>query len=244
VNNSIVLLSGGMDSAYAALWACRNTIPKAFLWFDYGQRGYEYEAIAAKAIHQHCEDHFVLPVQGIDFLIAQFQPWNDISAITLPGADLDPEAKDPHGRPATFLPGRNLILLSMAAGMAYHLGANRIVGGWCQVDSNYPDCTAEFLQDAQRSINAALGFPRGTIRIATPALYFSKAAIVKNGTRHHVPWGLTRSCYGDDPQACGECDSCLKRAKAFAANGMQDPAYSLERWNEIVIKWAVGGAGS
>lgn len=232
VARSIILLSGGMDSTYAAVWAMKHTYPAVVVWFKYGQRGENFERRAANAVFNHLvreykRDDTVIVIQRVQLPLIKFG---------LPmfekGMPLEPGAKDPMDNPATFVPARNLIFLSYAACMAYEYGCSRIVGGWSSVDVDYPDCKEPFLHATQSAINLALGFDQHKIFIAGPVHDISKEHMIARAEAQHlnVPWHLTRSCYGDDLQPCGKCDSCIIRAKAFNANHMPDPAYGKVQW--------------
>jgi 7-cyano-7-deazaguanine synthase len=226
---SVVLLSGGMDSTFAAVRTSKQFQPVAFLFIRYGQRGVGYEMAAAAQVAGWCirrfDLHANLCINSIELGRMYTHPMGDGYA------SLDPDLKDEHGKPATFVPGRNLIMLSLAAGLAYELGATHIVGGWTQVDNDYPDCTADFLLSAQRTINTALGMPLGSIHIVAPLLRMSKTEEVREGKAMGVPFRLTRSCYGSEEEPCGECRSCLARARAFMANDLRDPLYPEKRWD-------------
>jgi len=220
-----------MDSTYAAVKTCKRFKPAAFLFIRYGQRGVGYEMAAAAMTAGWCIKRFELDAQ---LCVDEIEMgWMFPHVLGDAGEDLDPDLKDIHGRPATFVPGRNLIMLSLAAGLAYTLGATHIVGGWTQVDNDYPDCTADFLLQAQRTINVALGRSLGSIRIAAPVLRMSKAEEVRDGMKMGVPFYLTRSCYGDEEEPCGKCSSCLDRARAFMANDLRDPLYSEKQWDDM-----------
>lgn len=229
-SKSVILLSGGMDSTYAATWACRTTEPVAFLFVDYGQRGRGYEQAASSMVAGWLINAYKLKVK---LHVAEVNLPFIGSSLLLAGTDLDPSFKDHNGKPLTFVPGRNLMMLSLAAGMAYQLGASRIVGGWTQVDVDYPDCTPDALQFAQRAINYALGTPLGSIQIVAPVLYRSKIAVVRYGREMGVPFHLTRSCYGDKDEACWKCDSCLLRAQAFMESNIRDPICPEDTWAEL-----------
>lgn len=230
---TVVLLSGGMDSAFALYETATSNIMEvtACLWIDYMQRGRHYEEQAAKAVFLDCFSRY--PPQP-DFWVTQTHfPLVHDNPLMAASASLDPTAKDSHGQPATFLPGRNLVLIGLAATLAYQKGASLIAGGWCSVDVDYPDCTGPFIMVASKAISTALDTHVG---IFAPALWLGKKDIVRLGQRFPIPWQLTRSCYGNTQHACGECDSCLVRARAFLENDLRDPLYTSQEWQSVLAR--------
>lgn len=216
---SVVLLSGGMDSATCLALASVQHPPVHALTVGYGQRhAREISSARALARHFHVARHSVLrlPLGG---LLS--------SALTDPSRRL-PSRRHPSDRiPATYVPARNTILLAIALGYAesHHLG--RIYLGANAIDySGYPDCRPEYLRAFERMARLATkaGVERGEqIRIEAPLLRLSKAAIVRLGERLSVPWSLTWSCYAGGRTPCGRCDACRLREKGFAGAGRVDP---------------------
>jgi 7-cyano-7-deazaguanine synthase len=143
-----------------------------------------------------------------------------------------PSADRRHGIPATYVPGRNLIFLSLAAAHAEVVGAPVIYFGANVLDySGYPDCRPEFIAAFQETVRAGTkaGVESRPVRVCAPLLTMSKAEIIQTGLRLQVPFHLTHSCY--DPVgdlACGRCDSCLIRREGFSNAGVVDPtAYAV-----------------
>jgi 7-cyano-7-deazaguanine synthase len=137
--------------------------------------------------------------------------------------------------PVTYVPARNTIFLSFALAWAEVLEASDIYIGVNALDySGYPDCRPEFIQAFERMANLATKAGvegRTRIAIRTPLIDLSKAEIVRLGAELKVPFWLTHSCYDPDPsgRACGECDSCLLRARGFREAGLSDPAIGIGR---------------
>jgi 7-cyano-7-deazaguanine synthase len=135
-----------------------------------------------------------------------------------------------HGIPVTYVPARNTIFLSHALAWAEVLGAADIFIGVNMLDSSgYPDCRAEYIEAFERMANLATkAGVEGTSRfhIHTPLIRMTKADIVRRAAELGVDLALTWSCYepGLDGRPCGQCDSCLLRAKGFAEAGLKDPA--------------------
>jgi len=222
---AVVLLSGGMDSATVLAMAEKRGYDISALSFDYGQR-HRREIICARkiAFHFDVREHLVLRI-----------PLGELggSALTDPKIQI-PAGKGPWRRgaciPATYVPGRNLILLSFAAAYAEVIGAEAVFIGANALDySGYPDCRPDFLRQFEST--AAKGTRRGIsgkpLRIIAPLLRLSKADIVKLGASLGVPFQLTWSCYRGGIRPCGRCDSCLIRAKGFREAGMKDPLIAV-----------------
>lgn len=218
----MVLLSGGLDSATALACAREAGFACCCLSVDYGQRHrFELEAAARVAAQLGAAEHRVvrLDLRAIGG-----------SALT---ADTDvPKDRSEHeiasGVPATYVPARNLIFLSVAVGYAEVLGARDLYIGVNAVDfSGYPDCRREFIEAFTRAANAGTraGAEGRPFRVHTPLIDMTKAEIIRAGLRLGVDYALTRSCYDPDERgrACGRCDACLIRRRGFAAAGVEDP---------------------
>lgn len=210
--DTVVLLSGGLDSAttlYQVLAEGRRAVGLAF---DYGQR-HVRELRSARAIARHAR----CPLTVVRFTL----PWRA-------GSLVDREASLPRqarrGRvPSTYVPARNIVFLSFAVSLAESLGAREICYGANQVDfSGYPDCRAAFVKAFERAVVA--GTVAGSkLTIRAPLLRLSKADIVRRAVRLGVPLHLTWSCYAGGERPCGACDSCRFRAAGFRAAGIADP---------------------
>ncbi len=217
---SVVLLSGGLDSATCLAVACRAAPPVHALTIGYGQR-HRRELRAARALARRygVARHVVLDLP--------LGPLLD-SALTRPQRRLPSREPRAGSIPSTYVPARNTILLSIALGYAESHRLGSIYLGANAVDyAGYPDCRGDYLRSFERMARLAtragvLG--RGTIRIRAPLLRLSKAEIVRFGTRLGVPWALTWSCYAGGRVPCGRCASCRIRARGFRAAGMPDPA--------------------
>ena len=220
--SAVVLLSGGLDSSTALAIAVEQGFAPYAISFRYGQR-HSRELAAAQAVGRHfgVRDHKV-----IDIDLRAFGG----SALTSDEIAVPHERSTDdmgHGVPVTYVPGRNLIFLSLATAYAEVIGADDIFLGINALDySGYPDCRPEFLEAFQRTANLATkaGTEDGrTLQYHAPLITLSKAEIVREGTRLGVPWELTWSCYEGDEVACGTCDSCQLRLKGFAEAGFTDP---------------------
>jgi 7-cyano-7-deazaguanine synthase len=219
LRGSLVLLSGGMDSATCLALASRRPGPVHALTVLYGQRhAREVRSAGALARHFGVARHTVVRL-----------PLGPLLASSLTDSHRPlPNRRQPTGRiPSTYVPARNTILLSVALGYAesHRLGA--IFLGANAIDySGYPDCRPEYFRAFERLARLATkaGVEEGvTVRIETPLLRLSKADIVRLGERLGVPWRLTWSCYAGGRRPCGVCDACRLRAKGFAEAGRLDP---------------------
>lgn len=222
LSGSIVLLSGGMDSATCLAIAARDGRPVHALTVLYGQRhAKEVRSARALARHYRVARHTVVRLPLGSLLT---------SSLTDARRRLPDRARPGPRIPSTYVPARNTILLSIALGYAesHHLGT--IVLGANAIDySGYPDCRPEYFRAFERLARRATkaGVERGeVVRIRAPLLRLSKAQIVRLGDRLGVPWHLTWSCYAGGRRPCGRCDACRLRAKGFAEAGRPDPACS------------------
>ncbi|MGD0588459.1 MAG: 7-cyano-7-deazaguanine synthase QueC [Thermoplasmata archaeon] len=220
---SVVLLSGGMDSATCLAIATRRHPPVHALTVLYGQR-HAREVRSARALARRFKvaRHTVLRLP-LGSLLS--------SALTDAARPLPSRQRPGRRIPSTYVPARNTILLAVALGYAesHHLGT--IYLGANAIDySGYPDCRPEFLRAFERLARVATkaAVERGEqVRIEAPLLRRSKADIVRLGERLGVPWHLTWSCYAGERRACGRCDACRLRALGFSAAGVRDPVLGV-----------------
>lgn len=224
MRQTIVLLSGGMDSATALYWAKAKGYRCHCLIFDYGQRHVK-EIIAAKSVAK---------AAGCSWQLIKIDlPWKGGSTLLekskkLPAHSLSRIGKN--GIPSTYVPGRNTLFMAYAISAADALGAEAIVAGPNALDySGYPDCRPAFYRALRQA--AKLGTKRGEgglrLDILTPLIHLTKAQIARLGQGLGVPWELTWSCYAGQQRPCRRCDSCKLRAKGFSQIGLKDPASTL-----------------
>ena len=219
---SVVLLSGGMDSATCLAIATRRRPPVHALTVLYGQR-HSREARSARALARH--------FGASRHVVVRF-PLGPLLSSSL----TDPARPLPRGRrtspriPSTYVPARNTILLAVALGYAESHALGTIYLGANAIDySGYPDCRPEFLRAFEQLTRLATraGVERGErVRVEAPLLRLSKAEIVRLGDRLGVPWRLTWSCYAGGRVPCGSCDACRLRKKGFVEAGRVDPLRS------------------
>lgn len=221
---AVVLLSGGLDSATALAIARREQYEAHALSFSYGQRHkWELEAARKVAAAIGATEHRIAEID-----LRAFGGSALTDAIDVPKSRATDEMA--HGIPITYVPARNTIFLSFALAWAEVLGANDIFIGVNALDySGYPDCRPEFIAAFERMANLATKAGvegRLKLKIHTPLIAMTKAQIIRRGMELGVDYGLTSSCYYPSPsgEPCGECDSCLLRAKGFRECGIGDPA--------------------
>lgn len=226
---AVVLLSGGLDSATVLALAVRDGYACHALSFRYGQRhALELERAALIAQRLGAVRHVVLDVD-----LRQFGGSALTADIPVP-KDRSAEAIG-QGIPATYVPARNTVFLSLALAWAESLAASDIFIGVNALDySGYPDCRPEYIAAFELMANLATraGVEGSTrLRIHTPLIRMSKADIVRTGAALGVDYSLTLSCYDPAPDgaSCGACDACLLRAKGFAEAGIADPALAAHR---------------
>ncbi|HEX6802350.1 MAG TPA: 7-cyano-7-deazaguanine synthase QueC [Terriglobales bacterium] len=214
-SRAVVLLSGGMDSAVCAALAVRD-YDAAAVHVSYGQRTQERERQSFLAICQRLKIHDRLMVHNEAFRAIGGSALTDES-IAVPDAE-------GIGRdiPVTYVPFRNAHFLAVAVSWAEVLGAQKIYIGAVEPDSSgYPDCRPAYYQAFNEVVRT--GTRDGRIEILTPLIAMRKAEIVRLGLELGAPFDLTWSCYSREDEACGVCDSCVLRLRAFEAAGVRDP---------------------
>jgi len=214
-SRAVVLLSGGMDSCVCAALAARDH-DAAALHVSYGQLTEERERQSFLAICQRLNIHDKLIVRNEALRAIGGSALTD-DAIAVPTA----EAVG-HSIPVTYVPFRNAHFLAAAVSWAEVLGAEKVYIGAVEPDSSgYPDCRPAYYSAFNEVVKT--GTKEGRIAIVTPLIAMRKAEIVRLGLELQAPFDLTWSCYSREDQACGICDSCVLRLRAFEAAGMRDP---------------------
>jgi 7-cyano-7-deazaguanine synthase len=214
-SGAVVLLSGGMDSCVCASLAARD-YHAAAVHISYGQRTEERERQSFSAICDHL---------GIcDRLLVRNEALRAIggSALTDPNIAVPESHAIGHDIPVTYVPFRNAHFLSVAVSWAEVLDAERVYIGAVEQDSSgYPDCRPAYYQAFNQVVKT--GTKAGRIEIVTPLIAMRKAEIVRLGLELNAPFDLTWSCYSREDSACGSCDSCVLRLRAFREAGAVDP---------------------
>jgi 7-cyano-7-deazaguanine synthase len=215
MKKAVVLLSGGLDSTTCLSVALKAGYEVFPLSFDYSQR-HRKELLCAGLIadYYNISTHRIIKIENVGG-----------SALT--DMDIDvPDYKGTDEIPVTYVPARNIIFLSYAAGYAEVVGAEAIFIGVNAVDySGYPDCRPEFIEAFGNMVR--LGTKSGVegrpVKIITPLIRLSKVEIIRLAHENGAPLHLTTSCYKGGDKACGVCDSCRIRLKGFKDAGLDDP---------------------
>lgn len=218
---AVVLASGGLDSTVTAAIAKQDGCELFLLTLAYGQR----HAIEVERARQ------VAAVLGVANHLVMNLDLRAIGGSALTGPAAVPKDRAGNERsqsiPITYVPGRNLIFLSIAAAHAEVVGASLIYFGANVLDySGYPDCRPEFIRAFEAAVKEGTkaGMEGSPLHVKAPLLMLTKAEIIQQGIKLQVPFHLTHSCY--DPVgdlACGRCDSCVIRREGFAKAGVVDP---------------------
>lgn len=225
---SIILVSGGMDSLVTTAIADKESDEIYFLHLNYGQRTQKKEAEAFENIVNHYKPKDVM-ITNIDYLVKI-----GASSLTDQNIRVKDHSENNGDVPDSYVPFRNGNLLAIATSWAEAIGAQRIYIGAVEEDSSgYPDCRESFYKAYEKAIN--LGTKDDThIKIFTPIIHKTKAEIIKIGKELNVPFEYSWSCYKNNDVACGVCDSCHLRIKAFKEAGIKDPIpYAIDiNWND------------
>ncbi|MEX2414520.1 MAG: 7-cyano-7-deazaguanine synthase QueC [Paenibacillaceae bacterium] len=233
MKKAVIILSGGLDSATCMGIAAESGYSLYPLTFDYGQR-HRIELMNAQKVADYYGVGERLKLITLPFLRdfgGSALTDDQIAVPRMETVEVSDESKNIiHDEnvdiPVTYVPGRNLLFLSIATSYAEAIGAEAIYIGVNALDySGYPDCRPDFIAKVNEVITLAtkVGVQGGAMKIHTPLINMTKADIVREGLRLEVPYELTTSCYNGGEKACGECDSCVLRLRGFAEAGSVDP---------------------
>jgi 7-cyano-7-deazaguanine synthase len=214
---AICLVSGGMDSCVTAAIAQQENDELAFLHVSYGQRTEQRERESFDALADHFNVGLRLVI-SLEHLARIGGSSLTDEAIPVTTANLTSSAI-----PSSYVPFRNSHLLAAAVSWGEVIGALSIyIGAVAEDSSGYPDCRPEFYDAFQNVIDLGTK-PETRITIRTPVIHLKKSEIVQKGVDLGAPLHLTWSCYQDSQLACGKCDSCALRLRAFREAGVPDP---------------------
>ena len=214
---AVCLVSGGMDSCVTAAIAREQSRTLAFLHVAYGQLTQEREKQAFKDIADfyNVQHRLVVSIESLSLIGG--------SSLTDENISVTPANLNSREIPSSYVPFRNAHFLSIATSWAEVIRAKTIyIGAVAEDSSGYPDCRPEFYEAFQRAIETGTK-PDTFIRIDTPVIHMTKPEIIQTGLRLGAPLHLTWSCYKSADRACGECDSCALRLRAFRLAGTKDP---------------------
>jgi 7-cyano-7-deazaguanine synthase len=214
---AICLVSGGMDSCVTAAIANEENDELAFLHVSYGQRTEtrERESFEKLADHYRVKSRLVVSLEQLARIGG-----SSLTDTSIPVSKADLSAQ---GIPSSYVPFRNAHLLSAAVSWAEVQKASSVyIGAVAEDSSGYPDCRPEFYDAFQQVVNVGTK-PETRIEIRTPVIQMKKSEIVEKGVELSAPLHLTWSCYRESKLACGTCDSCALRLRAFRTAGISDP---------------------
>jgi 7-cyano-7-deazaguanine synthase len=214
---AICLVSGGMDSCVTAAIANHENDELAFLHVSYGQRTEKRERKAFEAL----ADHFNVKSR----LVISLEQLAKIGGSSLTDADIPVTTANLASTsiPSSYVPFRNAHLLAAAVSWGEVIEASSIyIGAVAEDSSGYPDCRPEFYEAFQSAIDTGTK-PETHLTIRTPVIHMKKSEIVQKGVELGAPLHLTWSCYQESELACGNCDSCALRLRAFREAGTTDP---------------------
>jgi 7-cyano-7-deazaguanine synthase len=213
---AVVALSGGMDSCVTAAIANKN-FELALAHINYGQRT---EARELKAFNDIADFYHVGKKLVIDYTHLSKIGGSSLTDKNIKVTEADLTNKN---IPSSYVPFRNANILSACVSWAEILNASAIfIGAVYEDSSGYPDCRPEFFTAFEKMIAAGTK-PSTNIKIETPIINYSKSEIVKKGIELGAPLNLTWSCYQNEEEACGVCDSCALRLRGFHQAGIEDP---------------------
>ncbi len=223
-NKAVVLLSGGMDSCVCAAiaLASHGAGNVALLHAMYGQRTEKRERRAFEEIADFYDVRARLVVKLDHFRAIGGSALTD-KRIGVPENELGETGPGKSTIPVTYVPFRNAHFLSVGVSWAEAIGARAVyIGAVAEDSSGYPDCRPEYYRVFQELIRVGTK-PETEIELSTPVIGMKKSEIIRRGRELGAPLHLTWSCYQGEELACGKCDSCLLRLRAFAEAGIADP---------------------
>lgn len=214
-NDCIVLLSGGQDSATCLAWSLGQFNTIYTISFDYGQR-HRAELECSKKLSKlaGCKKHYEVPISSLPFLGG--------SALLSKG-DISAHHEKSDELPASFVPGRNMLFLTIAGALAFQLEVKNLITGTCQTDfSGYPDCRDQSIKAVGVALFLCLN---SDITIHTPLMWKTKAetVLMMKGLEKLDWYKNTMTCYEGQNPPCGKCPACILRAKGFKEAGIIDP---------------------
>lgn len=217
MKKAIVVASGGLDSCVSIACALKAEYSVALLHVNYGQRTEKKELAAFNSIAEY---------YGIkEKMIVDIGYLKEIGGSSLTDENIAVETGglDQSKIPSTYVPFRNANILSIATSWAEVIKAEKIYIGAVEEDSSgYPDCREIFFEKFNDMLSVALP-SESRVKIETPLIKLKKSEIVSLGVALKAPLHLSWSCYQNEDEACGVCDSCRLRLKGFKELGLQDP---------------------
>lgn len=217
---ALIVLSGGQDSATCLALAIEKYSNIYTITFDYNQRHRREIVCAAILARNAAVSHTLIPVTSLTKI--------GNSSLITKSMEYLPWHPNNEELPATFVPGRNMLFLTLACAYAYTLDITEVITGVCQTDySGYPDCRDESIHAVNEAVNLCMAYQ---FNILTPLMYMTKADTVRlmdNMGKLHW-YKSTHTCYEGGSDPCMKCDACKLRAKGFAEAGIEDPLIAEE----------------
>ena len=213
---AVVAVSGGLDSAVATAIAAEKH-ELALMHINYGNKTQkrELEAFHAIADFYNLDKRFVADIDHLRKIGN-----SSLTDRNIPVEDYDPNIQ---GIPPTYVPFRNANILSIAVSWGEAIGAGLIYVGMMEEDSaGYPDCTEDFINAFNNMIKVGTR-PETNIELIAPLIHMTKGEVIKNGLELGAPLELTWSCYRNEEEACGKCESCVLRLRGYNELGIEDP---------------------
>ena len=213
---AVVAVSGGLDSAVATAIAAEKH-ELALMHISYGNKTQkrELEAFHAIADFYNLDKRFVADIDHLRKIGN-----SSLTDRNIPVEDYDPNIQ---GIPPTYVPFRNANILSIAVSWGEAIGAGLIYVGMMEEDSaGYPDCTEDFINAFNNMIKVGTR-PETNIELIAPLIHMTKGEVIKNGLELGAPLELTWSCYRNEEEACGKCESCVLRLRGYNKLGIEDP---------------------
>ena len=226
---TIVSLSGGIDSGACLAWHIDQGDTVHCVMFDYGQKNYEYEHAAAL---DQCK-YYELQLQTIEM---KGIACNLKSATLIGGENIPDGHYTEETQKKTVVPGRNLIFISILAGIAESHGIDQVsIGLHKGGEDIYPDCSPDFFLMASYAVSESSG--RG-VKLIAPYLHHTKSEVIAMGRFLRMPLARCRTCLKDQPLACGQCGPCQQRLEGFKIVGMDDPLdYEYRDLSDLITKY-------
>ena len=217
-NTALVVFSGGQDSTTCLIWALKTFDRISAITFNYKQR-HQVEIECSKKIIDIVRENYNKKIEHVIIDISFLSKILKTAMIQ----DLEITHNEETNLPTTFVPGRNILFLTIAAAMAYQKKIKNLVAGVCQTDySGYPDCRDETIKSLQETLKLGLDYD---ITIHTPLMWKTKAETIKmmQELGELELYKHTHTCYKGERPACGECFACKLRLKGFREAGLKDP---------------------
>ena len=212
--SALISLSGGLDSSTLLAYLLNQNYHVECIGFTYGSKHNKYELEAAKKIAEYYNVKYDLI--NLEEVMKSFR-----SNLLKNGGEIPEGHYTEDSMKLTVVPARNIIFISIMAGLAWSRNLNCIALGVHASDRHtYPDCQKSFIDSMGLSIISGTD---GNVELISPFITIEKWDIVKIGLELKVPYELTRRCYKDQPIACGKCGTCRERIEAFERNGVKDP---------------------